>query len=484
MSNAQRVIRNILAVFGSEAVARVAGLVLTLYVARALGPAPLGQLAFLLSFMMLASVVADLGVSRLTTRDLARDRAAMPTFAPAAFRLKLALVLAVVLLLALASPFLGKGPELRGYFLVILGYLFFDGLGATLRALFIAREELEVVGLLRAVEKLLLLLLLGAVVVLPLAGRRFLGVVMLFPLSAGGAFLLALLLARRRGLRLLSRPAGAPRWREILARSWPFAGSIIMANVTLHSDRVLLSYLQDDTATGLYDAANRIFVTLYALQALMADVFFPTFSRLWATDRERYRRFAGRAARLLYGLAVPLAAGAFALAGEGIRLIYGSAFEGSVTSLRILAPVLILRAGDTLWGSLLLAADHEHRFLMALAAGAGINVLLNLLFIPRWSLNGAAVATLVSELAVMLLLAGGSRALTSLPWFGAALRALVAAGAMLLALRWLPTRHLALSLPVGLVAYALAFRIVGGWSREDLKLLRRAPAPGPTGGED
>ena len=51
-------------------------------------------------------------------------------------------------------------------------------------------------------------------------------------------------------------------------------------------------------------------------------------------------------------------------------------------------------------------------------------------------------------------------------------------------LRWLPTRHLALSLPVGLVAYALAFRIVGGWSREDLKLLRRAPAPGPTGGED
>lgn len=181
---------------------------------------------------------------------------------------------------------------------------------------------------------------------------------------------------------------------------------------------------------------------------------------------------------------MPLAAGAFALAGEGIRLIYGSAFEGSVTSLRILAPVLILRAGDTLWGSLLLAADHEHRFLMALAAGAGINVLLNLLFIPRWSLNGAAVATLVSELAVMLLLAGGSRALTSLPWFGAALRALVAAGAMLLALRWLPTRHLALSLPVGLVAYALAFRIVGGWSREDLKLLRRAPAPGPTGGED
>ncbi|MBM4116687.1 hypothetical protein FJ251_02955 [bacterium] len=470
MSNAQRVSRNILSVLGSELIARLVGLVITLYVARGLGVERLGQLAFLISFMTIASVLADLGISRMLTRNLARDRGATAELAPAAFRVKLGLVFAMAVLLALAAPFLGKGPELTRYFLVFLGWLVLDGLNANLRALFAAREELGVVALLRAVEKLLLLALFGLLFALPLGERRFLGLLIAFPASAGGAFLVAWALLRRRGLRLFA--GGGPDWRRILAVSWPFAGSVIMSNITLHSDRVLLSYLKDDAATGLYDAANRLFFTLFALQAMMADVFFPTFTRLFAADRARYLRFVERAARLLFGLALPLAAGTAILAGEGLRLVYGAAFADATASLRLLAPCLVLRAGHALWGSLLLAADRERRFLAALGAGAGLNVLLNFALIPRWSLNGAAFATLLSELLVLALMLHWARPLARLPWPAPLLRALGAAGGMALVLLLLPTRNLLIALPSGLAAYGLLFTLLRGWRREDLALLR------------
>jgi O-antigen/teichoic acid export membrane protein len=474
MSNAQRVTRNILAVLGSELLARLVGLVLTLYVARGLGVDRLGQLAFLISFMTLASVLADLGISRMLTRNLARDRQAAVALAPAAFRAKLGLVLAMAALLALLSPFLGKGPELARFFLVFIGWLVLDGLNATLRALFAAREELATVALLRAVEKLLLLALFGLLFALPLGERRFLGLLILFPAASGGAFLLALVLAHRRGIRLFT--GGGPGWRRILAMSWPFAGSVIMANITLHSDRVLLSYMKDDAATGLYDAANRIFFTLFALQAMMADVFFPTLTRLFAGDRARYTRFAERAARLLFGLALPMAAGTLLLAAPGLHLIYGEAFAGAATSLRLLAPALVLRAGHALWGSLLLAGDRERHFLAALGAGAGLNVLLNLALIPRWSLDGAALATLLSEVLVLALMVVWARPLAHLPWRLPFLRALGAAAGMGLLLALLPTHNLALALPAGLAVYGLLFTLVRGWRREDLQLLRRAEA--------
>lgn len=480
MSNAQRVIRNILSVLGSELLTRLTGFVLALYVVRKLGAGSLGQLAFLTSFMTLASVLSDLGISRLAARNLSRDPAAMAAFAPAALRLKLLLVGGLALLLALASPLLGLDPPLRRLFLVFIGWFVGDSLNLYLKGLFTAREALDRVGLMRAVEKGLFLVLLVAVILLPLEGRRLEAIVLLFPLTALAAFALGLVVARRDGVPLTGADDG-PSWRDILARSWPFAGSIIMANVYIHSDRVILSYLRGDVDTGLYDAANRIFITLFALQALMAEVFFPTFSRLYAEDRELYRRFTRRAAGLLFGLALPLATGAFILAGPGMSLIFGAGFEAAVLSLRLLCPVLAIRAGLAVWGSLLQVADRERRYLLGISAGALLNLALNFALIPRYSLNGAAFATLLAEALVLLLFLAWARGLTRPIWLAPLLRALGASAGMALVLVLLPAPSLGLSLGVGAGVYALLFLLLGGLGAEDRALLiavlsRRGPA--------
>lgn len=473
MTGGQRILKNVASILGSEALVKLVSFLVTLYIARRLGSESLGKLSFALSFVAIFAVLADLGVSRLTTRDLARDRASLLRFVPGAFALKALLALGTVVLLAAGSFLLGKEPETHVYVLVLLAWLFFDTLNLFFRAVFTALEEMEYAALLKAFEKLLFFLLFGAVLVLPLEGRRLLGIVILYPVASLATTLLGMRLLRARDVRLGPRP-DPEIWRFLLSRSWPFAGSLILASIYLYADTIMLSYTRGDAVTGLYNAAYKLFITLYSLQAMLAEVFFPTFSRLFAEDRRAFRVFGRRVARALFGLTVPLATGAVVLAPAGVELIYGEAYAGAVTSFRILGLDLIVRAGLTLAGTVLLVSDREQRYMGAIGMGALLNLVLNFLLIPAYSLDGAAVATVTSEALVLLIMGLWARRVAALPWLSAFLRPLLASAGMALILGFVPADNLAAAIAAGLGSYVLLLALIGGLRRQDIDFLRRS----------
>jgi O-antigen/teichoic acid export membrane protein len=207
---------------------------------------------------------------------------------------------------------------------------------------------------------------------------------------------------------------------------------------------------------------------------MLAEVFFPTFSRLFAEDRPAFRVFGRRVARVLFGLTVPLATGAIVLAPAGVDLIYGGEYAGAVTSFRILGLDLVLRAGLTLAGAVLLVSDREQRFMSAIGMGALLNLALNFLLIPVYSLNGAAIATVASEALVLLLMGLWTLRIEALPWLQAFLLPLLASAGMAIILRFVPADHLMVSIAAGLASYALLLVLIGGLRRQDIDFLRRS----------
>lgn len=473
MTGGQRILKNVASILGSEALVKLVSFLVTLYIARRLGTEALGKLSFALSFVAIFAVLADLGISRLTTRDLARDRASLLRFVPGAFALKALLALGTVVLLAAGSFLLGKEPETHVYVLVLLAWLLFDTLNLFFRAVFTALEEMEYAGLLKAFEKLLFFLLFGAVLLMPLEGRRLLGIVILYPLASLATTLLGVRLLGLKNVRLGLAP-DPETWRFLLARSWPFAGSLILASVYLYADTIMLSYMKGDAVTGLYNAAYKLFITLYSLQAMLAEVFFPTFSRLFAEDRQAFRVFGRRVARVLFGLTVPLATGAIVLAPAGVDLIYGGEYAGAVTSFRILALDLVVRSGLTLAGAVLLVSDREQRFMGAIGMGALLNLVLNFLLIPPHGLDGAAVATVASEALVLLAMGLWALRIEALPWLQAFLLPLLASAGMALILRFVPADNLAAAVAAGIASYAALLVLIGGLRRQDVDFLRRS----------
>ncbi len=97
-------------------------------------------------------------------------------------------------------------------------------------------------------------------------------------------------------------------------------------------------------------------------------------------------------------LSLPFALGGTFLAEKVIFFIYGTQYSASVLALRIVIWVLPVLFVTNLLGNCLGAIYRQKEVLYVALANALVNVILNLILIPRYSLYGSAVATLVTEL--------------------------------------------------------------------------------------
>jgi O-antigen/teichoic acid export membrane protein len=105
------------------------------------------------------------------------------------------------------------------------------------------------------------------------------------------------------------------------------------------------------------------------------------------------------------------------LAPQILTLIYGSTL-GAATLFRILLIALPIDFCFSLLWTVLVSRGYERPVLYSLAAAAGVNVLLNVVFIPRFQANAAAWATVVSYallFSVLLIFVLKNKVLSSAP---------------------------------------------------------------------
>jgi O-antigen/teichoic acid export membrane protein len=117
--------------------------------------------------------------------------------------------------------------------------------------------------------------------------------------------------------------------------------------------------------------------------------------------------------KLVLAITLPMAAGAAVLAGGLISLLYGAAYHPAATALLLLAPTIMLYPVSAASAELFYSQGAQRAVAITYAAVLAENVLANLFLIPRFSLNGAAAGTSISELLV-----AGSLLLLSRPLHG------------------------------------------------------------------
>ena len=103
-------------------------------------------------------------------------------------------------------------------------------------------------------------------------------------------------------------------------------------------------------------------------------------------------------------LAVPIVVGGIALAPRIIDWIYDPGYFPSILAFQI----LIVMAGISFFcgpfGQILIVANQQKKLFWVTLSGAIINVILNLILIPKFSLYGAAFTTVVTVLLIFFLL--------------------------------------------------------------------------------
>ena len=216
---------------------------------------------------------------------------------------------------------------------------------------------------------------------------------------------LAILLWGARGMLGGLRTA-RPQLTEIrtMARgSWPLMLNHFLATIFFQIDIILLEVMKGERVIGLYRVAYSWLLAVNVVPAFFTQALMATLSRQANSDKAAFHRTYRLGIKLLVCVALPFAV-LFTVLAEPLTLILaGTAYlpDGAI-ALQLMVWSIPIGWMNSLTQYALVALDLQRRVTWAFAAACAFNIIANLIFIPRFSYQAAAVTTIFSELILFI----------------------------------------------------------------------------------
>lgn len=178
-----------------------------------------------------------------------------------------------------------------------------------------------------------------------------------------------------------------------------------MATIYVNLDIVMLGLMKSDYETGLYSLVSKGKTLLTCFGGVLIAAALPQVSIAWSEgNRERFREITKRSIGLIMAVNLALLAFALVYAEDCVLAMGGSSYVCATKAFRIMViSIAPIGLSNILGGQALVPAGREMRLLQAEIAGAVVNLVLNLYVIPRYSINGASVTTLIAEVVVWVI---------------------------------------------------------------------------------
>ena len=339
------------------------------------------------------AAAADFGLSTLMVRDLSTGRGD-GAYLGTALRLKASLNAVLALTMVAVEPLIDPGGQARWLIYVMGLQMFVASLSLVLFALFRSRERMAVESMITG--GISALSLISAAALIQAKGSLLQLVASYASCSALGLGAATLLARSYLPRRLPWRPEVA---RMLLRETWPLGAGMMATSVYYFYDRVLMGALGQQAEIGWYTAAYAPALWLTGVITQVRTAFLPAQSRALAGKQEAapvLKTYAG----VSLALGLPVAIAGLFLSRPMLAAVYGNEFTPATFAMQVLLVTVAVMFVSSFLGSNLLAAGLQRRYLRAVIIGAAANVALNSFMVPLWSLDGAAVATLLSEAAV------------------------------------------------------------------------------------
>ena len=398
MSTIKRVRKNIFALSLSS-LSKVLTVLLLIFCANMLKGENWGILAAALALTEIFSVVADLGLSSLTIREVARDRNQAGRYLANVAFLKIFLGLITFILIVIVSN-LGNKTHLELMVIYILTFrIILYSLGKFLESLFQAFERMEYSAFVSTLERVTTFLL--GYLALRL-GMGLMGVAWAIFMGSAFYLLISILVVIKKFVKpkLLIEPRFL---KSLIKASLPFALTFIFIVIYFRVDMIMLREMKGAVVVGWYAASYQIIQALMMIPGVVMAVLFPLLSRYYKYSNKSLIITYEKSFKYMLYLALPTAVGITLLADKVILLLYPAlaGYENSIIALRILIWASALIFVNTVMANVMNSINEVKRTSLFVGINAIVNIGLNSVFIPEWGLNlsykGAAITTLICE---------------------------------------------------------------------------------------
>ncbi len=201
-------------------------------------------------------------------------------------------------------------------------------------------------------------------------------------------------------------------FRVFLRKSYPYALLILLISFYNRVDSVMLERLLPDPLgkeqTGIYAQAFRLLDAVSNFGLLFAGLLLPIFSKM-IKQKENVGQMLKLSYTLLIVPAIIVAISSIYYDAEIMQVMYRSSTEASSGILGILMLGFIGIATTYIFGTLLTANGSMKQLNIMAFSGMILNIVLNLILIPKMQAFGSAYASLITQLftgATQLILVG------------------------------------------------------------------------------
>ncbi len=441
---------------------------------RYLGPEMYGRFQFTLSFVALFGVVIDFGIQQYIVKKISEDKSRAKHY----FHnfLAVEVVLAVLVYGALLSV-----AYYNGYEPLVMKAIAVAGLGVATNALcypflavMTAFYDLKRVAFINFMSSATNVTIIAVTI---WSGGSIVMLVSQQVIYSFIALTLYYIYVRKhipepqviKGMRTLN-------WdliKTMFVAALPFALLVGFSTVYNKIDIVLITKILGYSSTGVYGVAYKFYELAAFFPAVVSHTLYPLFTTLVSTGRiDDLRVTFERYLRLMIALALPMSVGAMLLARPLILLLGGEEYAAGAPVLAILAWAPAILFIYIVANAIVISQLTKFAVLIT-GVNVFVNIIGNLILLPRVGLVGAAIMTLISEaLQGMFYFYFVRKKIMKFAFFSLLWRPIIASAVMGGVLWYSRDLPLFIVIPLGAVVYGVSLLLLKFFRKDDIDFVK------------
>lgn len=165
-------------------------------------------------------------------------------------------------------------------------------------------------------------------------------------------------------------------------------------------DKTMIGLLSSQSELGYYESADKIVTIPMGIVTALGTVMLPHMSKKEENEIENeiFKTF-----ELSFFIIIPVIIGMLFIGNNFSNIFFGTEFVKTGTIIKYLSiTILFATIANVIRTNYLMPCNKDKIYVMSTMTGAILNLILNLIFIPKYGAYGACVGTIVAEFSVML----------------------------------------------------------------------------------
>lgn len=472
MNTARTIAKNSIVLLISQIITFVFSFIITIFTARYLGTEGYGILSLATALTGIVGIIADAGLGTLIIRDVSRDKSMANKYISNTILMKILLSVLAFFAIILITNGVGYSPVVKNVIYIVMLSVVVGAISTIFISIIQANEKMEYISLNTVLNSAVLLVgtLIGVYYQMDLL---FFASIYLIANMINFIYIVIVYFWK---FSITKIQIDLSFWSPTLKQALPFGLTGTFATIYVWADTFLLSVMQDNEAVGIYNAAYKLITVLLFIPNVFNASLFPVFSKFFVSSENSLQLAFEKYFKFMLLISFPLGIGTTLLSNKIILLIFDAQFADSTVVLQILIWSTTFIFLNSPFTQLLQSTNKQIVLTKITSMCMVINIVLNLILIPKYSYLASSIITVITEFLVFVLVLftirksgyGFSRLNLEITIKVVIASMIMGVAVLLLHNLWLP-----LIVLLAIAIYLVVIYLIGGIDSDDITLIKQ-----------